>query len=258
MTNLLIGTAGIPAEAVTYTIAGHGAESGYPLLNLFGSHKADFFRKVSTNSGLVQLTFDLGAAVTRAADFLYLGKASMLMRALVNTIRVRHHTSDDYAAATEALVIDSATFVTGNLMGPGLDDYLATFAETPARRWWYIAYSATGQSFYPHAKAFLGKAIDPGLDPTAVTVTRTKPSHGRRRALYTVELQWRGLTEANARNMANTIGARRQWAPVILFTKDYHELLFNHRVLFGRVEAFSTAITANNVFDAAMTFQEMP
>lgn len=254
--NLRIGTVGIPAVA-TCTTSFSGA-IGYEREYLHGSHKADWFRRSSPNINDHRFTYDLGVGVTSTANYLYLGRASMLGPAGVTFVFLRANSTDNYGTAVNYVTVDSTTLAAANLLGPGRDDVLVSFNESPAWRYWYVNVFSPGNSLIPHSKQFFGRGLDLGLDPTDVTLTLRRPAAAMVRSLITLDLQWRGLTEANARTLLTTVGDRRAYHPLVLYTTTYHELLFGHRVLFGRAREVAVVPTATNVFEASMTFEEMP
>jgi hypothetical protein len=254
-TNLLIGHAEIPlaADSITFSSA---ADTGWPIVNLFGGSRFDMFRVATAASGDHLLTIDLGSGVTATADFLYFSKANLLQNDDVGTITLKAHSANNYAAATTITTISS--FGSATLRGPHSEDYIATFTETAAYRYWFVNYNASAVSQVPHSKVFLGKLFDPGVDPTPdMVITRKRNSGSRRKALYTFKLKWEGLTYAKTKTMLDTYARTRRYNAIILVTQSYHELLHDHRVIIGRITSFTSPPTVTDYNSVSMTVEEM-
>lgn len=253
--NLLIGHAEIPlaADSVTFSSA---ADTGWPIANLFGGSRFDMFRVATAASGDHLLTIDLGSGVTATADFLYFSKANLLQNDDVGTITLKAHSANNYAAATTITTISS--FGSATLRGPHSEDYITTFTETAAYRYWFVNYNASAVSQVPHSKVFLGKLFDPGVDPTPdMVITRKRNTGSRRKAIYTFKLKWDGLTYAKTKTMLDTYARTRRYNMIILVTQSYHELLHDHRVIIGRITSFTSPPTVTDYNAVSMTVEEM-
>lgn len=251
-TNLYLANCGIPLESSAISIS-NAASSTYPKENLFGGTKPDFFQVATGVSGDTLLTFTTAG---QTANFIYLAKANLLQEASVNTITLKRHTANNYGAATTVTTLSS--FTSATLYGPDLDDYITTFATTASSAYWFVNYNATATSKFSHSKLFLGNYFDPGKDPTGeVIATRTRPLGANRRAAYTLDLKWEGLTYAKTVEMYTKFYRPRRHNPVILFTTSYHDLLFDHRVLFGRITEMSMPPRVTDYCDVTMTWEEI-
>jgi hypothetical protein len=250
--NLLIANCGIPLDAIGVGV-NNTQDSRFIKENLFGGNKVDSFRLATATSGDTRLTFSTSG---KTANFLYLGKALTLKNDDVGTITVKAHSADVYGSATTITTLSS--FGSTTLMGPDSDDYVTTFATSSSFPYWYVNYNASAASLILHSKCFFGTYVDPGKDPTgSVSATRIRPTGARRRAAYTFELSWEGLTYAKAVEMYQKFYRNRRHNPIILFTTSYHDILFGHKVLFGRVLDMTVPPRQTDYCDVTMSFEEI-
>lgn len=251
--NLLIGNAGLALGATSVSCTNTESTS-YPVTNLFGGTKPDYFRLATATSGDTRVKIN---TTSQAANFLYLGKAILLKNDDIGTITVKGHSSDNYAAGTTVATISS--FGSASLYGPDSDDYITTFATSSSFPWWYVNYNASAVSLVMHSHCFLGQYFDPGRDPNnGVRVIRTRPLGANRRALYTIEVTWEGISYANAVQMYQKFYRPRRHNPIILFSTTYHSVLLGNRVLFGRVLDMTVPPRQTSYCDISMTFEELP
>lgn len=255
-TNVLIGYCEIPLAASSTTFSTTPSTT-YPLKNLFGGSRFDIFKVATPASGDHLMTIDLGASTTKTANFVYFSKANLLQGDDVGTITIKAHSANNYAAATTVTTISS--FGSATLVGPHAEDYIVTFTETSAYRYWFVNYNGSAATDVSHAYMFLGKLFDPGVDPTYDTleITRKRPTGSRRKALYTFKLQWKGLTYAKTKTMLDTFARTRRHNPIILVTQSYHEILHSHKVIIGRITDFTSPPTVTDYNSVSMTVEEM-
>ncbi len=228
-------------------------DSRYIKENLFGGNKVDSFRLATATSGDTRLTFTTAG---ETANFLYLAKAITLKNDDVATITLKASGSPVYGGASTIATLSS--FTSASLVGPDSDDYITTFATTSSYQYWFVNYNATAASLILHSKLFFGNYFDPGVDPTgSVTAVRQRLSGAMRRSKYTFDLTWEGVTYANAVSMYQKFYRNRRHNPIILFTNTYHEILFGHRVLYGRVLDMTVPPRQTDYCDITMKFEEM-
>jgi hypothetical protein len=251
--NLLLGSPGIPYLSTNSVSA--TASTTYPLSNLFGGTKVDRFMLNAASASNQYITSAITSG-SLTANFLYIGKAITLQKNAVTTIALRSNTFPVESTAGDRASITS--FNSATLMGPDLDDYVTTFTTTAGYQYWFLKFTTSANSTIPFAKAFYGNYFDPGIDPTSeVRITRSRPTGARRRAAYTVNLQWEGMTYANTVSMYTKFYRPRRHQPVILFTTSYHDILFGHKVLFGRVLDMSIPPRMTNYNNVSMVFEEI-
>lgn len=255
-TNLLIGYADIPNSAAS-TALSRTASSMYPYENVFGGNRTDLFYLSSNATGDTRATLDLGAGINRATNFIYIGRANLLQQANVNTITLRGAAINDYNAATTVRTLSS--FTTQALYGPNSDDFIDSFAASAAFRYWFINYNSTAASLFPHAKFFFGTAFDPGRDPNApATITRIKMGGVQIRPTYSFDITWEGLAYSKAIEMYLKFYRTRRFAPLVLFTTSWHDILMGHRIIFCRLTDMSMPPRVTDFCDVSATFEEIP
>jgi hypothetical protein len=254
-TNLLIGYPDIPLASESATMS-RAASSLYPYTNLFGGNKADLMYVDTPATGDTRLTFSLPSGVTRAANFVYLARANLLKQDAVATITVRAGTTTDYATA--ATIRTYSSFGSTALYGPNADDFIDSFTTSSAYRYWFVNYNSTAASSFAHAKLFFGRAFDIGIDPNAeATITRVRAGGAQRRAIYSFEFSWSGVSYAKAVEMYESIYRLRRHMPLVLFTSSWHDILMGNRVIFCRLLDMSMPPRVTDYCDVSATFEEL-
>ncbi|TXH14223.1 MAG: hypothetical protein E6R03_09715 [Hyphomicrobiaceae bacterium] len=252
-TNLLIGNAGVGINLTSVSV-NNTAHARYPVKNLFGGTKPDYFKLATATSGDTRITINTTSQTT---NFLYLAKAITLKNDDVGTITVKGHSSDNYGAATTVATISS--FGSATMIGTDSDDYLATWATSSSFPWWYINYNASAVSLIMHSKAFLGQSFDPGKDPTGTIVsTRVKPLGVNRRSKLSFDISWEGISYAKAVEMYQKFYRPRRRSPIVLYTVDYHDILFDKKAIFGRVLDMTVPPRQTDYCDVTMSVEELP
>jgi len=255
-TNLLIGYPDIPQDAVAGSIS-NASSSLYPYANLFGGNRTDLHYLNVAASGDTRITLELASGVTKPCDFIYIGRANLLQQASVNTITVKAGSSNNYATANTIRTLSS--FTSQALYGPNDDDFIDAFATSTAYRYWFINYNATAASKIPHAKFFFGSAFDPGIDPNApATITRILQGGAQIRPTYTFEFTWNGMSYAKAVQMYLNFYRTRRYVPIVLFTRDWHDILMGNRVVYCRITEMSIPPRVTDYCDVTATFEELP
>lgn len=258
-TNLLIGYADIPNAAVSTTLSSTESPS-YPYSNLFGGNRTDLFYLNQSETSSPIATFDLGASITKSANFLYIARANLLQQAGLTAISLRNGNTNVYSSSTN--VLDITAFQNEVLYGPNQDDFIRAFSTSTARRYWWVRYNQYGTTTatkYPHAKLFFGTAFDPGRDPNApATITRVKMGGSQIRPSYSFEITWEGLAYAKAIEMYLKFYRARRFVPLVIFTTTWHDILMGHRALFCRITQMNMPPRVTDFCDVSVTFEEMP
>ena len=252
-TNLLIGVPDIPlAAVVTPSVAPLAA---YPAANLFGGNRTDQVRYAPLSGGSTQLAFALSSA--KAADFLFVGNADMLKGEGVTSLSLNRNSVNTYGTSA---AVSAHTLASTTLYGPNGSDLINTFTATPAAQYWWLTYvKASGTFTNAHSFVYFGTALDLGRDPDeGVKLSRaSKAGAFQRKPLYTVELNWSGVSYAKAVAFYQQVVKPRRHQPVVLFTRTYHGLLSGQRVLLCRVTDAGMPPTLTNVNDLSLTVEEL-
>lgn len=261
-TNLLLGRPVIPHAATSFAIQKDtgasytgSAATGAPETNLFGGNRTDSFRMTNAYTNLL-LAFTLPSALT--ADFFFLGNANTLKGNGATRVILAYRSSSSYSGSTAAFDINPLSGET--LRGPASEDILRTFTETSAFVYWWVEIVGGATTKYPFSKLFFGKSFDMGRDPDedgGFVTTRIRPTGARRRAAYAFDITWTGVTYAKAVEFYDTFVRRRRYAPVILFTTVYHELLNDHRGIYCRLISASMPPRVTGSNDITARFEEI-
>ena len=147
--------------------------------------------------------------------------------------------------------------------GPAQDDYVSIFSQTPSYKYWKLDYTnsagAETEKTFQHAKVFWGKAFDPGIDPNApASITKVSMTGIQRRATHTFDFAWNGMPYAKAVEMYQKFFKPKKYQPIILMTRDWHDILMGHRVIFCRIVDITLPPRITDYCDVRATFEEMP
>lgn len=251
MANLLVG---LPTVALNSTVTALAA-TGNPTSNLFGGNRTDFYRTPTAGSGIAQIAFAGATAIP--ANFVYMaGARRFLASGTFLGFNVRHNTINDYASGTDVTL--STALSSGALVGTHGEDYIATFTSVTRQFWWVNHNLVT--SVRPMEKLFLGAAFDMDRDPDedgGIVITRTRTVGSQRRAGYTFDVKWTGVSYAKAVEFYRTFVLTRRHQPLILFTTTYHAVLNDARVVLCRLTRASNPPTQTGQCDVSATFEEM-
>lgn len=251
MANLKIGVPSVALASAVSVTSGTGIGS-YPETNLFGGNRTDAAHLTSFGT---DVRFNFAGPAPLAADFLFIGGYRRLLLGGLTALNVRAHTTNSYAGGADVSLTAAA------LVGPHGEDYLATFPPL-SRQFWWVNTTNAGSPTAGRVleKLFLGAAFDMGRDPDedgGVRVRRLRPAGSQRRAAYTLDLAWGGVSYAKAVEFHRTFALARRHQPVVLFTTAYHEVLADARVLFGRLTEVSTPPVVTGVCEVTATFEEL-
>lgn len=251
-TNLLIGVPDIPLAASVTTSTTPVATA--PVAHLFGGNRTDAHR-YAVVSGNVQLAFAL--PVARAADFLYVGNADWLKAEGVTSLSLNRNAVNTWATST---AVSAHTLASTTLSGPNGSDLISLFPATPAAQYWWMTYvKASGTFTAAHSFLYFGQALDLGRDPDeGLRITRaSKAGRFQRKPLYTVTLDWSGVSYAKAVEFYQKVVKPGHHQPLVLFTRSYHGTLSGQRVLLGRMTDHSMPPALTNVNDLSLTVEEL-
>lgn len=255
-TNLVFGYADIP-QASEFSSINHVPNTLYPYTNLFGGNKVDrFYLDSPTTSDLV-ISFALRYAQPQSIDFIYLGKANLLQQSLVNSVTVKANTSDDLASATTVATYNP--FNIEELYGPENEDFISLISESGQYRYWWVIYGTAASSLFPHSKLLFGKVFDPGLDPNQnATITRLRTGGLSRKSVFSFQFTWNGMTYEKAVDMYNTFYMTKRFVPLVLITRDWHDILMGNRAIFCRLTDMSLPPRITDYCNVSATFEELP
>lgn len=260
-TNLRIGYPVIPLAASSVSlltdvgIAGPTEATGTPITNAFGGNWTDIFR---ANDGYTNLLLYFTLASTYSADFFWLGDCKILKGEGATRLLLAHHTSNSYGSSTRELDLNPLSGET--LYGPASTDLFYTFTATAARQYWWVNILGPSTTNYAFSKLMFGTGFDMGRDPDekgGFVTSRTRPAGSQRRAAYKFEISWSGVSYAKAVEFYQLVSLKRRHQPFILYTTAYHELMNNHRCVFGRFTEVSSPPVVTGVCDVSAVFEEL-
>ena len=256
--NLLIGYPDIPSRAIyhkTYTDSTAETPNELDFNPAYNVFKSDRWKSWGSSYKEIQhsLVVDLGTSGTRTASFLYVANAKkQRATAGVNfTIGLERSSDDSTYTSITSEAIDSAT-----LIGARAEDYLKTFTETSAYRYFRVRFTTSGINYLNYAsKIYFGNLFDMGTDSFTYT-TRLVPSVESEfksstgslyqvrigSPYYEVNITWNEVTDAKLKSFRDEIARYRHDTPVFLYTADTHNVLDGKKLIFG----FITSVVESN------------
>ncbi len=245
MTEFFLGFPDVPFDAVSIT-SSETAETGFEAENTILGSRADYFRLADSTTNTLSLTYSLTS--NAQAEFLWLGRASMLQGAKVDSITLN-------AGST---IYQNTAFLSETLTGRKTDDFLATFARCAPAKPFVLSLSATSASYYPFSKAYFGLWFDMGRDPRrGYSVSASTDSEVARSDAMTFSLSWEGVTEAKVTELTDSILENADVSPLVLYDS-------SGKVLPGCTTMHATledhSITPDSVpgqYTVSLTFKEL-
>jgi len=188
----------------------------------------------------------MGDGRTATCDHLIIGKALTMYddpEGTVTDIEVFGDSSDSFGSP-----IAPSPDLAG-LYGPDGADYIQTFTETSARRFWRVEITKPALNLVNCGKVYLGKFFDFGVELSDYSINYTdRPPYtsradsgsviiGRRqRARYGINLRWDLVSDAKAIEFSDSVLKIQHRHPgVFAYTTSVHEVLDGHRLIHGQV-----------------------
>lgn len=254
-TNLLWGYSDIPRKGIVTVTP--DASTSFPVTNVcLGPRRRIYQAGVSMATH--RITWDLGSTVTRAVSYLYLARAKLMFDRDA-TVAVALESSSDNITWTSRIA--SSPIASGDKVGPRTEDYLKTTTQTSAFRYWRLTLNNVGSTAILPAfsKAMFGPAFDFGRDPDwSRAMQRTVLNKGVREPRYTLQLEYRAITNAVVQSFDTEIAAYRDIAPVVLFTTSvYHELLNSAKAMHCLITDFAVTPVSVNNNTISITLEEL-
>lgn len=233
MANLKFAYPDVFFRAVT-AVAAPTAASGYQAQSIVTGPRTERF-KVSSSGTSVTWDYDLGAGVTARPDCLVIAAAHLLRKkdSAATAWSVTGDSSSGFATTPE---VKSGTFQLTDLKGPRSEDFITTFTYSGAFRYWRFRISTTASFQQEFSKAYLCSLFDIGRDPEYGSEFRRDESDGLTRDMpYTLDLKYRGITDANRLLFNSTLWKVADACPVFAYDAgDY--LLDDHRLLHCQIK----------------------
>lgn len=258
MTGLLIGYPDVQFNALSASWITGTEDSEYPLANATSGSRSEFVRSAST-VGTAEIQFDLGAAATASAEYLFVAGANLskslgAQRMLLN--------GWNGVSATSICGLDTTLQSAGIFSGPRSEDFLSasSFNDSlggtiPSANYRYfrvrIGNGSTNEK-WAFRKLMLGRFLDFGRDPLYPLPHEIQVLRSSWRApRYKFTLNWKGITDAQRIDFMDKIVSRMDYQSLVLFDKD--NLILNgfrtlHCALIGY--EFNTTYPNNNSLEA--------
>lgn len=256
-TNLLIGYPDIPSRS-TIMSATPSQGAGFPYVNLFGGSKIDLAKAGGPLSPTLTISLQSQDVTGNEADFLYIGNAGLLKGSSCTSFALKGATVQVGPYTT----VQTVDLTSATLYGPASDDFISIFTPSATYQFWQLYYTngvgSAPQQRFTHSKVFWGTAFDPGIDPNApATITKVKITGAERRPKHTFEFSWSGMSYVKAVEMYQKFYRPKKYQPIVLMTRDWHDILMGHRVIFCRITDITLPPRLTDYCDVKATFEEM-
>jgi hypothetical protein len=247
MPNLRISYPDIPARCLrVYSNGDDTWEEDLNILNSRSGARGARSRLLDDSLTSVVIDYDMGNGNTATCDHLIISNASTMyddVEGTVTDIEVFGDSSDTFGSAI------TPTPDVSSLYGPDSADYIQTFTETAARRFWRVEITKPALNLVNCGKIYLGKFFDFGIDLSGYSIDYAdRPPYtsradagtiiiGRReRSRYGINLRWENVTDAKAIEFSDSILAiQHKHRGVFLYTDAVNEVLDGHRIIHGDI-----------------------
>lgn len=247
-TNLLLGYPGIPFSGTAVSTT-YDYETGVTQEDIASGDRQKIVRLAAVHANCSYVW----STTTSTSDFIYIARADLLKTNGCTTAQVLN--SPDGSSWTS--LWSNASFSSVTLIGPRLEDYIATWATSTSRTYYGVYLAATGNSKFDFAKIYLGKLFDLGRDPMyGASQVRKAIVIGNRAAPITFSLNWKGITDATRVSFNDTIGKYADVSPVALYDSG-NVLLNGWTCLHAWITSFKFTPVAKNVNNLDIEFQEV-
>lgn len=259
-TNLVIGYPQITVDSTITTSTAFATTA--PKENVLSGPRA-MYGELATATTELWLKANLGSSQQKTIDFFYIARANIL-KAMGSTSVLLQGSTDDVSYSNIAGCL--ATFQSATLYGPRSEDIIftselansthGTLSASPTYRYWR-SYFASGDPSkkYPFSKVMYGAWFDMGRDPEDRHVSEISGTWDRESRLV-YRFAWRGISKTVKESFVTSLINKRENG-CILYTKSYHDLLNEHRVLHCQIVDYSITVLTEGLFDISATFEEM-
>lgn len=231
-TNLLIGYPDIPFNALSIT-SSQTYSTEFPLTNLVNGSRGKRAELETAFAGTHTITYDLGAGVTRTANYFALLDVKILKASGVSTVYLI--ADDGVTPVTVATVTLSSITLTGGQE----KDYITTFNETDPYRYWIVQFASTGETKRPISKLYFGTLFDIGRDPQ---FSREVSSERSEKEIYEgakLSLSYNGITTTKRQDFEDKIGDYSDTNDVLLYANSYTAVMLGTSLMSCAISDYS-------------------
>lgn len=248
-TNLKIGFPDITFNALSAT-SDQAYSTEYPLINLVNGSRSRRAELAAEYSGTHSVTFDLGSGNTETANYIALLDVKILKASGVTTVVLK----GSNGSPTTITTIDLTSIT---LDGENQRDYIATFAETAAYRYWIVDFVSSDPTKRPLSKALIGKLFDIGRDPL---LTRRITSDRNDKQTYEkqeINLSYRGVSTTKRQEFESKIGSYIESNDITLYANSYTAVLMGKSLINCTVRDYSFTSTGAGLNDLNLNLTEV-
>ena len=173
----------------------------------------------------------------------------------------------EYLAAkyTRTPTVSNTSFDSETLIGPDAHDYITTFTESTAYRYWWLDYSVdfgTSDSKFPRSKEYFGTLVDLDRNPTAYDYKLVDPGVTEvvfptgnifvaesRDPRYIFSVRWDGVNDADTQTFLDNVMTNPHEQHVFLYTTDNDQILADNQLVHVKLDQANTTIRRTSTAD---------
>lgn len=260
MTNLLIGTPAYSDDDAITSVTSSGTFSTVQALHKLLSGGRARLARLSTAADSFTVTVNIGTAASRTIDFFYVARANILKAQLATRLKIAGGTTGDIAGV-------STTLQSLTLYGRNSEDAIFT-SELANSAVGSLSNTATNSSYiitigqsgvdpstkWALSKIMFGQWFDMGRDPENRSFAEVhRPGQRSSHTVFT--FIWRGITKATKdAAIAQLVNTREKGC--ILYTRDYHPVLLDRRVVHAFIDDYESAYRSEDQYDFRLVLRE--
>jgi hypothetical protein len=239
-----------------------------PVYNLIRGPRSHHAELENASNSTRLIDFNLGSSGAKSASYFILARADLLIDQGVTDFTLQR--SSDGSTWT---TVSTVALATNLLTGPRNQDYIGTFTETSAYRYWRVYVNGSTISRLRYSKLYFGNMFDMGVAPDAFTYQISEESNSQfiadsgavhpeqfREPERSIIITWEGVTDAKCDYlMGSGIVNRSNCKGLFLYSPTQPQILNNDGLL--HVELLSITKEDKHGFPdwntITMSFKEM-
>lgn len=253
-TNLKIGYPDIPYTSII--TESPSSTSDYEAINT-ATGRTDKYYWSGTSQATHRITYDLGAASTKSASYLYINRVNLLTEQSAGYYLKLERSSDNSSYTPE---VDDSPITASRICGSVDQDYIYEFSQSSAFRYWRLELGLDGGGDCKprFGKAFFGSWFDFGRDPiySTIGIDHVDTTHWPRRQPLKVRLKYEGLSNAIRESFLSTIVKKSQSFGLVLYDENDY-ILNGYKTLYCKLQRCRFTPKNNGYNDLELELMEV-
>lgn len=167
----------------------------------------------------------------------------------------------------------NSSWNSSTLIGPNSEDWVTTFTQSTAYRYWWVFLRSAANEYYRHSKLWCGRQLDMGRDVEDYTPmiihddkTAWKSNSGTlnsvraKRPRYRYDLSWLGVTDSKVQDFVNYIAKNAHRSSCALYATGNTPVLSDKTVIHCKLTDWKATklYSGSTLNDVQATFEELP